>query len=875
METTRFGIAIRDNFIPVNVDRKVDGGGDPSVANRQTRAAQTQILGSTKNATRLTARNITLSNAISKEGFKAALGRGSQYARMKDAIMRKAFKLSNNGQRAEIGFGSNHKSAIRLADHYEKLVSRNASEPEKLEALTKLKEVLSTMQAKHAGGKLLRGMDPELAAKGPVQDMLKYVEHEISSLPGERLKTAYRLMEDYPALKKKGADIPARLELLRKVEDLVLTAREAGITKSKDMGLLELVQNEIGHLDQHSQLRKELEQAVENKATFLKPVRHTRMEDPIANMKARKEHQDFVQMTRLDPIRALHQMSMNLDIETFDRGDLKKVGDKMQVKDGLDQARENFQKSMASKEQAPRLKADITPVLSEPSLEVIHFDEKEFSIVVNRFITAEQSGDGVPEMSEFLMSVLPPMDSDERLAFVTSDGRQFKDQLIQLMLQAEPGLQTEGHYDSGTKNFDVSYESASPRLKEFVDQVYHQTACEIGDRQIGEGMLKIGSHYYTKQEELGRGSYGTVFRYECPETGHEIAVKHPNNDDPMPEDFGNACREVRAHRQAMGEGHDNIVGLTSAIRTQNGELLVAMELAPRGDVYSLAGKITEALKNKQISPQAATVIRLTLLKDMLQGMQHMQESRQMMHLDIKPLNYFLGQNGIAKLGDFGTAKEGSQMQVKSFEVENPRWQSPETLKEIFNHQDGIMKAEKELRTLFAQERKAVQKELQEQKVSEQEQQRLLEELENKQEAALEEIIQEKTFKLTGQSDVWALGMTAYELFVKEEPFYENGMFGFEIEKKVMEFGESPENRLRSRDLVSGKNSEGTTSLDRLLNQMLTPNPENRIGFSDALASPLFKEPGVDSQEARLLIQALTDKSQDLEKIRKASEELGI
>ena len=52
-----------------------------------------------------------------------------------------------------------------------------------------------------------------------------------------------------------------------------------------------------------------------------------------------------------------------------------------------------------------------------------------------------------------------------------------------------------------------------------------------------------------------------------------------------------AGAEARAHRALSGEGHDNVLGMEGVVRTPSGQLCLALEVAPGGDMLEFAQKL--------------------------------------------------------------------------------------------------------------------------------------------------------------------------------------------------------------------------------------------------------------------------------------------
>ncbi|MBB5037697.1 protein kinase domain-containing protein [Prosthecobacter dejongeii] len=906
-----FGIQLSQSsgvLNPVNIQRQApQGETDPSISNKQSRLAQTSIMTSTPNAKTLQERNITANNVLSKEGLKVALGKASRYGNIKDKMMRTAFKMTHRSKNPDKDFGSLHKSVLRLAEHHEKLVSEGASASVRLGSLKCLETTLQAMQEKHVGKNVLKGKDLNQAAKGPVQDMLQLVRHEIACQPQTHRAKAYQLMHEFEGLVQQGKEhnvsdrMQKKLDLLVKVEDHLLTAREGGVSNSKDMQLLELVQNEMSRLKTHVPLEKELSKVFaslqknngdqpgtefilrRDKEGHLQKLKHvhTRQVDHLAEMReqANGEHTKMKERHEtLDFYAPLVHTLTNALVETFDPSKLNPVTKLMRESDGLEVARGEFVKAshLDSWAGTDVEMPEKLPLLTDHGMPDIEIDPGLSQKFADVILQGADSQAVIEDLGNALAKALRELDPTQQMSYATSDGKLLKSELLSMLAENCPELMSEGVPDPLSKSFSFSYENASSESQQLLDKVFLKAVSQLSNRQVDDDTVIIGGETFTKKNELGKGSSGIVYLYEGT-SGKQIAIKHPshNPSSDVVKTREIACREVRSHYQAMGEGHPHIVNMTGVIRNSEGDVLVAMDLAPRGDVFEATKKIDTALQNGQITQKTATIVRLTLLQDMIKGLQHMHESRGMTHLDIKPLNYFINEEGLAMLGDFGTSDNHASFRVPEIAVDNPRWLAPEIAINQVNT-DGIRtgvsrKLKNQRNEKIEADWKKMLIDFNERGVSRREIEIEWQKLNDRYDKDIEKITGAINFEVSNKADVWSLGITAYEMFVKEGPFKKpEDQFLFQVEQRLRDFGSNPENRLRSK----GEGTEGFTALDRLLNQLLKPDPKERISLSDALNSSVFKEGGVGTTEARKLIQALTDKNADPETIQECSKNLG-
>jgi hypothetical protein len=84
-----------------------------------------------------------------------------------------------------------------------------------------------------------------------------------------------------------------------------------------------------------------------------------------------------------------------------------------------------------------------------------------------------------------------------------------------------------------------------------------------------------------------------------------------------------------------------VVGLKGVVRTPEGGIQIALEFASRGDAYGAIDKLNTPPRTTRSRPQEANLARVTMIKDMIEGLRHVQETRGMTHLDVKSPNFFV------------------------------------------------------------------------------------------------------------------------------------------------------------------------------------------------------------------------------------------
>ncbi|OAL49188.1 Pkinase-domain-containing protein [Pyrenochaeta sp. DS3sAY3a] len=170
---------------------------------------------------------------------------------------------------------------------------------------------------------------------------------------------------------------------------------------------------------------------------------------------------------------------------------------------------------------------------------------------------------------------------------------------------------------------------------------------------------------YTKQECIGGGSFGKVYKGLDRRTGHTVAIKVI--------DVENAEDEVD---DIMGEIMI-LSGMNSPYVTKyygsylaGSDLWIVME-------FCSGGSCADLMKPGQIAEAEIAVI----LKELLMGLTYLHDDHKL-HRDIKAANILVGANGQVKLADFGVSGQlSATMTKKNTFVGTPFWMAPEVIKQ--------------------------------------------------------------------------------------------------------------------------------------------------------------------------------------------------
>jgi len=183
---------------------------------------------------------------------------------------------------------------------------------------------------------------------------------------------------------------------------------------------------------------------------------------------------------------------------------------------------------------------------------------------------------------------------------------------------------------------------------------------------------KKGESYFEQafiiERKIGAGCFGTVYKVKCKEDNQIYAVKIAKEMYKGPSDRTLKLEEVRKHE--FLPPHSNIVRFYKSWE-ERARLYQAFELCQTS--LSELGARQGRLPEDKV---------WAYMVDLLQALEHLHE-HDLVHMDIKPENIFIGMDGICKLGDFGLmidlAKGESEVGVEG----DPCYLAPETMASQF------------------------------------------------------------------------------------------------------------------------------------------------------------------------------------------------
>lgn len=176
-----------------------------------------------------------------------------------------------------------------------------------------------------------------------------------------------------------------------------------------------------------------------------------------------------------------------------------------------------------------------------------------------------------------------------------------------------------------------------------------------------------GGDRYLKQEKLGEGTYGVVYRAIDRVSGDVVALKKVRVDaweEGMP---ATALREISVLKEI---NHDNIVGLRDVYVSLSGNLYLVFELLDLD-----LKKYMDRTRGHRMDPALVKCY----LHQMLSGAEACHAYR-FIHRDLKPQNILIARDGRLKLADFGLARAYNvPLGVYTHEVVTLWYRAPEIL----------------------------------------------------------------------------------------------------------------------------------------------------------------------------------------------------
>ncbi|GAB7364245.1 hypothetical protein MBLNU230_g4793t1 [Neophaeotheca triangularis] len=170
---------------------------------------------------------------------------------------------------------------------------------------------------------------------------------------------------------------------------------------------------------------------------------------------------------------------------------------------------------------------------------------------------------------------------------------------------------------------------------------------------------------YQMLEELGSGSFGTVYKALHLPTNETVAIKHidlEGSDDDM--------REIQQEISLLATCSSNHVTRYRSSFVKGVKLWIVMEYLGGGSCLDLI----------RPGPMAEAYIAI-IMRELLRGLDYLHSTGKI-HRDIKAANVLLSESGDVKIADFGVAAQLTNIKSQRLTfVGTPFWMAPEVIQE--------------------------------------------------------------------------------------------------------------------------------------------------------------------------------------------------
>lgn len=176
--------------------------------------------------------------------------------------------------------------------------------------------------------------------------------------------------------------------------------------------------------------------------------------------------------------------------------------------------------------------------------------------------------------------------------------------------------------------------------------------------------FQLGDKTYANPSFLGQGGFGNVYAYTNSTDPNDVLVlkEMHGSDDMARKDIS---EEIRNHTHMMGPdgtGSPHVVNLKGVIRGGEEKIYMVMEKAS-SDLEKGISKLHDP--NSPLDDRQKQLLSRFVARATLESLQYMQRDKNSQHMDIKPENMLIGDDGRIMVADFGSG-------VRDHEIWNAR-----------------------------------------------------------------------------------------------------------------------------------------------------------------------------------------------------------